>query len=110
MLSTRGVREIPWSFKIIEDSAEIVTLFASKIYSKRSSRYKQTLKHVGAVKTLTRTVVVKCYANGSAKRALRDIKDSYRRMPEDMIDYTVKYMVSQSILHRVFYRKFREYP
>lgn len=102
MLSTRGVREIPWSFKIIEDSAEIVTLFASKIYSKRSSRYKQTLKHVGAVKTLTRTVVVKCYANGSAKRALRDIKDSYRRMPEDMIDYTVKYRVSQSIFTQSF--------
>ena len=54
------------------------------------------------LKTLTRTVVVKCYANRSAKRALRDIKDSYWRMPEDMIDYTVKYRVSQSIFTQSF--------
>ena len=50
------------------------------------------------LKTLTRTVVVKCYANRYARRALREIEDSYRRMLEDMTDYTVKYRVSQSTL------------
>lgn len=43
------------------------------------------------LKTLTRTVIVECYANRYARRALRDIEDAYRRMLEDMIDYVVEH-------------------
>ena len=50
------------------------------------------------LKNTTRTTTVERYANRYARRALREIEDSYRRMLEDMTDYTVKYRVSQSTL------------
>jgi len=59
-------------------------------------------------KTLTRTVVLECYANRYARRALREIEDAYREMLVEMVEYAVKYKASQETLHRVFYEKFRE--
>ena len=62
-------------------------------------------------KTLTRTVVLECYANRYARKALREIESAYREMLVEMIDYAVEYKASQETLHRVFYDKFRErYP
>jgi IS605 OrfB family transposase len=62
-------------------------------------------------KTLTRTVVLECYANRYARRALREIEDAYREMLVEMVEYAVEHKASQSTLHRVFYEKFRKrYP
>jgi IS605 OrfB family transposase len=62
-------------------------------------------------KTLTRTVVLECYANKYARRALREIESAYREMLVEMVEYAVKHKASQNTLHRVFYEKFRErYP
>jgi IS605 OrfB family transposase len=62
-------------------------------------------------KTLTRTVVLECYANRYARRALREIEGAYREMLVEMVEYAVKYRASQETLHRVFYNRFRErYP
>jgi len=62
-------------------------------------------------KTLTRTVILDCYANRYARRALREIESAYREMLVEMVEYAVKYKASQETLHRVFYEKFREkYP
>ena len=62
-------------------------------------------------KTLTRTVVLECYANRFARRALREIENAYREMLVEMVEYAVKYKASQETLHNVFYEKFRErYP
>ena len=62
-------------------------------------------------KTLTRTVVLECYANRYARRALREIEGAYREMLVEMVEYAVKYRASQETLHRVFYEKFRgRYP
>jgi transposase len=62
-------------------------------------------------KTLTRTVVLDCYANKYARRALREIESAYREMLVEMVEYAVKYKASQNTLHRVFYKRFRErYP
>uniref|UniRef100_A0A7C2Z241 Transposase n=1 Tax=Ignisphaera aggregans TaxID=334771 RepID=A0A7C2Z241_9CREN len=63
------------------------------------------------LKTLTRTVVVECYANNYARRALREIAEAYREMLQEMVIYAVEHRASQSTLHKVFYHKFREkYP
>jgi IS605 OrfB family transposase len=62
-------------------------------------------------KTLTRTVVLECYANRYARRALREIEGAYREMLVEMVEYAVKYRASQETLHRVFYERFRgRYP
>ena len=62
-------------------------------------------------KTLTRTVVLECYANRYARGALREIEGTYREMLVEMVEYAVKYKASQETLHSVFYEKFREkYP
>jgi IS605 OrfB family transposase len=62
-------------------------------------------------KTLTRTVVLECYTNKFARRALREIEGAYREMLVEMVEYAVKYKASQETLHNVFYEKFRErYP
>jgi len=62
-------------------------------------------------KTLTRTVVLECYANKYARRALREIESAYREMLVEMVNYAVEHKASQSTLHKVFYEKFRErYP
>jgi hypothetical protein len=44
-----------------------------------------------AVKTLTRTVAVECYASRYTGRVLGDIEDSYRRMLEGKIDWAVEH-------------------
>jgi len=63
------------------------------------------------LKTLTRTVVLECYANRYARRALREIESAYREMLVEMVEYAVKHKASQNTLHRVFYEKFRKrYP
>jgi len=63
------------------------------------------------LKTLTRTVVLECYASKFARRALREIEKAYREMLVEMVNYVVKYKASQETLHKVFYEKFRErYP
>jgi len=63
------------------------------------------------LKTLTKTVVLECYANKFARRALREIEGAYREMLVEMVNYAVKYKASQETLHKVFYEKFRErYP
>jgi IS605 OrfB family transposase len=63
------------------------------------------------LKTLTRTVVLECYVNRYARRALREIEGAYREMLVEMVEYAVKYKASQETLHNVFYEKFRErYP
>jgi len=63
------------------------------------------------LKTLTRAVVLECYANRYARRALREIEGVYREMLVEMVEYAVKYKASQETLHNVFYEKFRErYP
>jgi IS605 OrfB family transposase len=62
-------------------------------------------------KTLTRTVVLECYANKYARKTLREIESAYREMLVEMVEYAVKYKASQETLHGVFYKKFRErYP
>ena len=62
-------------------------------------------------KTLTRTVVLECYANRYARRALREIEGAYREMLVEMVEYAVKYRASQETLHKVFYEEFRvRYP
>jgi putative transposase len=63
------------------------------------------------LKTLTKTVVLDCYANKYARRALREIESAYREMLVEIVEYAVKYKASQETLHRVFYEEFRErYP
>jgi IS605 OrfB family transposase len=60
---------------------------------------------------LTRTVVLECYANRYARRALREIESAYREMLVEMVEYAAKHKASQETLHRIFYEKFRErYP
>ena len=62
-------------------------------------------------KTLTRTVVLECYANRYARRALREIEGAYREMLVEMVEYAVEHKASQETLHRVFYEEFRgRYP
>jgi len=62
-------------------------------------------------KTLTRTVVLECYANRYARRILREIESAYREMLVEMVEYAVEHKASQNTLHRVFYEKFRKrYP
>jgi len=63
------------------------------------------------LKTLTSTVVLECYVNRFARRALREIEEAYRRMLEEMLEYALEHNVSQSTLHKIFYRKYRDaYP
>ena len=59
-------------------------------------------------KTITRAVVLECYANKFARKALREIESAYREMLVEMVEYAVKYKSSQEALHKVFYDKFRE--
>jgi IS605 OrfB family transposase len=62
-------------------------------------------------KTLTRTVVIECYANKYARRILREIESAYREMLVEMVEYAVEHKASQNTLHKVFYSRFRErYP
>jgi IS605 OrfB family transposase len=62
-------------------------------------------------KTLTRTVVLECYANRFARRVLREIESAYREMLVEMVEYVAEHKASQSTLHKVFYKRFRErYP
>jgi IS605 OrfB family transposase len=58
-------------------------------------------------KEVKRTVVVECYANKRARKALREIEDAYREMLKEMVDYALKHGASQSTLHEVFYERFR---
>jgi hypothetical protein len=53
-------------------------------------------------------VVLECYANKYARRALREIEGAYREMLVEMVEYAVKYKASQETLHNVFYEEFRE--
>jgi IS605 OrfB family transposase len=53
-------------------------------------------------------VVLECYANKYARKALREIESVYREMLVEMVNYAVKYKASQETLHRVFYEEFRE--
>jgi hypothetical protein len=57
---------------------------------------------------LAKTVVLECYANRFARRALREIEGAYREMLVEMTEYAVKYRASQETLHSIFYGKFRE--
>jgi hypothetical protein len=57
-------------------------------------------------KTLARTVVLECYTNKCARRALREVESAYREMLVEMVEYAVKYRASQETLHKVFYEKF----
>jgi len=59
-------------------------------------------------KEVKRTVVVECYANKRARKALREIEDAYKEMLEEMVEYALKHGASQSTLHKVFYERFRE--
>ena len=59
-------------------------------------------------KEVKRTVVVECYANKRARKALREIEDAYREMLKEMVEYALKHGASQSTLHKVFYERFRE--
>jgi IS605 OrfB family transposase len=59
-------------------------------------------------KTITRTVVLECYTNRFARRALREIEEAYREMLVEMVEYAVEHKASQSTLHKVFYERFRE--
>jgi IS605 OrfB family transposase len=62
-------------------------------------------------KTLTRTVVIECYANKYTRRILKEIESAYREILVEMVEYAVKYKASQNTLHKVFYEKFRKrYP
>jgi len=63
---------------------------------------------VKLLKTLTRTVVVECYANRYARIALREIENAYREMLQEMVEYAVEHKASQNTLHKVFYPKIRE--
>jgi IS605 OrfB family transposase len=58
-------------------------------------------------KEVRRTVVVECYANKSARKALREIENAYREMLKEMVEYALKHGASQSTLHEVFYERFR---
>ena len=60
------------------------------------------------LKTPTRTVVLECYANRCARRALREVESAYKEVLKEMVEYAVKHKASQSTLHKVFYSKFRE--
>ncbi len=63
------------------------------------------------LKTLKRTVVLEAWTNRIGRQALREITDAYRSMLQEMVNYAVEHKASQSTLHTVFYRKFREkYP
>jgi len=63
------------------------------------------------LKTLKRAVVLEGWSNRFGRRALREIIEAYKIMLQEMVDYAVEYKASQSILHKVFYHKFREkYP
>jgi IS605 OrfB family transposase len=63
------------------------------------------------LKTLTRTVVLECYANRFVREALREIENAYGEMLVEMVEYAVEHKASQETLHKVFYKKFRErYP
>jgi len=59
-------------------------------------------------KEVKRTVVVECYANKRARKALREIEDAYREMLREMVEYALEHGASQSTLHEVFYERFRE--
>jgi IS605 OrfB family transposase len=59
-------------------------------------------------KEVRRTVVVECYANKQARKALREIEDAYREMLEEMVEYALEHGASQSTLHKAFYEGFRE--
>jgi hypothetical protein len=59
-------------------------------------------------KEVKRTVVIECYANKFAKRALREIEDAYKEMLKDMVEHALEHGASQSTLHEVFYERFRE--
>jgi len=59
-------------------------------------------------KEVKRTVVVECYANKRARKALREIEDAYREMLKEMVEYALEHGASQSTLHEVFYERFRE--
>uniref|UniRef100_A0A7J2U403 Transposase n=1 Tax=Ignisphaera aggregans TaxID=334771 RepID=A0A7J2U403_9CREN len=62
-------------------------------------------------KTLTKTVALECYANRYARMVLREIESAYREMLVEMVSYAVEHKASQSTLHKVFYKRFRErYP
>ena len=58
-------------------------------------------------KEVRRTVVVRCYTNKFARRALREIENAYKEMLREMVEYALEYGASQSTLHEVFYEKFR---
>ena len=63
------------------------------------------------LKTLKRTVILEAWTNRFGTQALREIEKVYRKMLEEMVNYTVEHKASQLTLHKVFYRKFRkEYP
>ena len=53
-------------------------------------------------RTLTRTVVLECYANRYARRALKEIESAYREMLVEMVEYAAKHKASQETLHRIF--------
>jgi len=63
------------------------------------------------LKTLKRTVVLEGWTNRYGRQALKEITEIYKSMLQEMVNYAVEHRASQSTLHKVFYRKFREkYP
>jgi putative transposase len=63
------------------------------------------------LKTLTRTVVLDCYANRIVREALKDIVEPLKTMIGEMVEYALEHNASQNTLHRVFYERYRrEYP
>ncbi len=63
------------------------------------------------LKTLKRTVVLEGWTNRYGREALREITEAYKSMLTEMVEYAIEYRASQSTLHKIFYRKFREkYP
>jgi IS605 OrfB family transposase len=58
-------------------------------------------------KEVKRTVVVRCYANRRARRALKEIEGAYKEMLREMVEYALEHGASQSTLHEVFYERFR---
>jgi hypothetical protein len=51
------------------------------------------------LKTLTRTVVLECYANRVAGEALRDIVEPLKTMIGEMVEYALEHNASWSIMH-----------
>jgi hypothetical protein len=57
-------------------------------------------------KVLRRTVILECYANRIARKALKDIVEPLKNMIGEMVEYALRHNASQKTLHRVFYERY----